>query len=89
MDNCNHGTNVIACPMCAVDRLIKERDEARAEVERLRDVLRGLAHWVSNLATDDQLDRPAYKTSKSGREWLGDALEFARTDFADKKEKKQ
>jgi hypothetical protein len=55
------------------EELKKERDEARAEVRRLRDVLQGLAHWVSNLATDDQLDRPARKTTKSGREWLGEA----------------
>jgi hypothetical protein len=39
MDNCNHGTNVIACPMCAVDRLIKERDEAQADLQNLRDIL--------------------------------------------------
>jgi hypothetical protein len=73
-------TNVHAEALDLCERYIKllhkaeaERDEARAEVERLRDVLRGLAHWVANLATDDQLDRPACKTSKSGREWLGEA----------------
>lgn len=56
-----------------VEKLRAEVEKLRAEVERLRDVLQGLVHWVSNLATDDQLDRPAYKTSKSGREWLREA----------------
>jgi hypothetical protein len=56
--------------------------DLRAEVERLRDVLQGLAHWVSNLATDDQLARPAHKASKSGREWLGEAVDAARNTLS-------